>query len=99
MALDKGKFNNFSSLSFKQYGKKKIVRKKLHFLSFNPDKLSDVDKQWMLNIIPKYRGIELSKYYSNKCSGYNPSSSWINTQVNNTCRWIRKTLTNKKSML
>lgn len=87
MALAKGKYKKFN---LEVRSKKKLIRKELHFLSFNPSKLDIKEQEWILSIEPKLRGNILSKYYSQKASGYSPSSTWINSQVNNTCRWIKR---------
>jgi len=71
-------------------GKKKIVRLQLKGYVFNPYKMSESDREWMLSIKPNMRGCILSKYFSEKVSAYHANGQWINKQVSNACKWIRK---------
>jgi len=71
-------------------GKKKALRQQLKRYAFNPSKLSETEHKWMMKIQPKLRGNILSKYFAQKVKQYKVSPQWINKQVNNACRWIRK---------
>lgn len=71
-------------------GRKKVVRLQLKGFSFNPQKMSSLDREWMLSIQPYMRGAILSKYFSKKVKGYNAPFQWINQQVSNACKWIKK---------
>ena len=70
--------------------KKKTERFQLSNFGFNPKKINGHQKRLFLSIPAERRGVALSKYYSNRCKLYNPSSQWINNQVKKTCKWIKK---------
>lgn len=69
--------------------KKQAERMQLAPMGFNPSKISLEEKEGFLSIEPELRGKVLTKYYMKKAKTYKPSSKWINTQVNKTCKWIR----------
>jgi hypothetical protein len=71
-------------------GKKKILRKLLKPYCFEPLHMSKSDLNGFLEIPPKSRGCVLSKYFSDKTKGLHASHQWINQQVVNVCKWIRK---------
>ena len=79
-----------------QRSKKKIERLQLSAFGFNPDKISNDQKNWIMSIKPYLRGHMLSKYFVKKAQDYHPSNQWINNQVRKTCKWIKR---HKKEML
>jgi len=78
--------------NIKNRSRKKAERFQLKKYAFNPDKLSEGQIDWLINIHPRKRGDTIAKWYSQKTKGCNPSSKWINAQITKTCKWIRKYL-------
>tara|TARA_R110000824_G_scaffold218435_1_gene405032 strand:+ start:6611 stop:7129 length:519 start_codon:yes stop_codon:yes gene_type:complete len=73
-----------------KHSKKKTERYLLSKYQFNYKKLSNAQKDKLMNIKPDRRGKELTKHYQEISSDYKPSSTWINIQVKQTCKWIHK---------
>jgi hypothetical protein len=71
--------------------KKKNERRQFSAIGFNPNTLSESQKNWLISIRPNLRGYVLSKLFSEKASSYKPSKQWVNAQVKKACKWIRKT--------
>jgi len=71
-------------------GKKKALRQQLKRYAFNPCNLSESEYNWMVGIQPRLRGNTLSKYFAEKVKVYEVSPRWINQQVSNASKWIKK---------
>ena len=71
-------------------GKKKVVRQQLKPFSFNPNRMPEADREWLISIKPHMRGCILYNYFSDKVTGYHVGHQWVSQQVSNACRWIRK---------
>jgi len=82
--------NPKEKLNLRNVGKKKIVRRSLKPLAFNPLKLTDEEKRVLFSIEPKLRGSKIYEFYRKRTKGLGATNQWLTSQTKTTCKWVKK---------